>query len=26
LSGEEVQQWLATWGTDKEAASPVCHD
>jgi len=26
LSGEEVQQWLVTWGTDKEAASPVCHD
>ncbi len=26
LSGEEVREWLATWGTDKETAPPPCHE
>ncbi len=26
LSGQEVQDWLKTWGTDKETKSPECHD
>jgi predicted transcriptional regulator len=25
ITGEEVQNWLSTWGTDKETASPACH-
>ncbi len=26
LAGQEVTQWLETWGTDQEKAAPVCHD
>ena len=26
LTGQEVQGWLSTWGTDDEAASPECHE
>lgn len=26
LTGQEVTQWLDTWGTDQEKAVPVCHD
>ncbi len=26
LSGQEVRDWLNTWGTDKEAEIPQCHD
>jgi predicted transcriptional regulator len=26
LTGQEVTQWLETWGTDQEKAAPVCHD
>ena len=25
LTGEEVQDWLSTWGTDQEAEAPQCH-
>lgn len=25
LTGEEVRDWLATWGTDKERERPECH-
>lgn len=25
LTGEEVREWLDTWGTDKEKAAPECH-
>jgi len=25
LTGEEVQDWLYTWGTDKEKEIPQCH-
>lgn len=25
LSGEEVRDWLGTWGTDEETAVPECH-
>jgi predicted transcriptional regulator len=25
LTGEEVQSWLATWGTDAETPAPDCH-
>jgi predicted transcriptional regulator len=25
LSGEELDQWLDTWGTDSETDAPVCH-
>ncbi|MFZ5776033.1 MAG: CopG family ribbon-helix-helix protein [Thermodesulfobacteriota bacterium] len=24
-TGEEVEAWLATWGTDQEIPAPVCH-
>lgn len=23
--GDEVEKWLASWGTDQERPSPVCH-
>jgi predicted transcriptional regulator len=26
LTGQELQTWLATWGTETEADSPECHD
>ena len=26
LTGEEVRQWLATWGTDSEQEMPECHE
>lgn len=26
LTGQEVTQWLETWGADQEKAVPVCHD
>ncbi|MCA1785447.1 MAG: CopG family ribbon-helix-helix protein [Desulfobacteraceae bacterium] len=26
LTGQEVQDWLQTWGTEKEAEIPPCHD
>jgi predicted transcriptional regulator len=26
LSGQEVRDWLNTWGTDKEAEIPQCHE
>ena len=26
LTGEEVHKWLNTWGTDKEAEPPACHE
>jgi predicted transcriptional regulator len=26
LTGEEVHEWLDTWGTDGEGAAPDCHD
>jgi predicted transcriptional regulator len=25
VTGEEVIDWLETWGTDEEKASPKCH-
>ena len=25
LSGEEVMEWLANWGTENEKAAPSCH-
>jgi len=25
LTGEEVRDWLNTWGTDKETPIPKCH-
>jgi predicted transcriptional regulator len=25
LTGEEMFEWLRTWGTDKETKSPECH-
>ena len=25
LSGQEVQNWLSEWGTDKETKIPKCH-
>ena len=25
-SGEEVLDWLATWGGESETAAPVCHE
>lgn len=25
LTGEEVQDWLSTWGTNKETEVPQCH-
>lgn len=25
-SGEEVLEWLATWGEESETAAPVCHE
>lgn len=25
LTGQEVQEWLKTWGTDKETIIPKCH-
>jgi len=25
LSGQEVQDWLSTWGTDNETKAPKCH-
>ena len=25
LTGEEVREWLDTWGTDKEKSAPECH-
>jgi predicted transcriptional regulator len=24
-TAEEVDQWLASWGTENELAAPVCH-
>jgi predicted transcriptional regulator len=26
LTGEEVRQWLRTWGTEDEAPAPPCHE
>ena len=26
LTGQEVSHWLNTWGTDKEAEIPPCHE
>jgi len=26
LTGEEVSEWLATWGTEDEKAAPKCHE
>jgi predicted transcriptional regulator len=26
LTGEEVQDWLINWGTDKETKVPPCHE
>ncbi len=26
LTGQEVRDWLNTWGTDKETDIPQCHD
>ncbi len=26
LTGQEVRDWLKTWGTDKEAEIPACHE
>lgn len=26
LSGQEVCEWLETWGTDQETEIPKCHD
>jgi predicted transcriptional regulator len=26
LTGEEVQIWLESWGTDDETDAPECHD
>lgn len=26
LTGEEVNRWLGTWGTDDERAVPECHE
>jgi predicted transcriptional regulator len=26
LTGEEVSDWLNTWGTDKETELPPCHE
>jgi predicted transcriptional regulator len=26
LTGEEVSDWLNTWGTDKETEMPPCHE
>lgn len=26
LSGQEVRDWLSTWGTDKETEIPQCHE
>lgn len=26
LSGGEVREWLATWGTDDETPAPKCHE
>ena len=26
LTGQEVHDWLETWGTDQEAAIPQCHE
>jgi predicted transcriptional regulator len=26
LSGDELRDWLSTWGSDAEAEAPDCHD
>lgn len=26
LTGQEVRDWLKTWGTDKETEIPQCHE
>lgn len=26
LTGDEVQNWLSTWGTDNEQETPKCHE
>ncbi|OAI09930.1 CopG family transcriptional regulator [Methylomonas lenta] len=26
LTGQEVRDWLTTWGTDQEVDIPKCHD
>lgn len=26
LTGEELDRWLATWGTDAESEPPACHE
>jgi predicted transcriptional regulator len=26
LTGQEVNDWLTTWGTDRETAIPECHE
>ena len=26
LAGEEIHNWLTTWGTDEEAELPSCHE
>jgi predicted transcriptional regulator len=25
-TGEEVEAWLSTWGTDEEQPAPACHE
>lgn len=25
LTGDEVEKWLSTWGTDEELPTPECH-
>ena len=25
LTGQEVQNWLSTWGTEDETEAPICH-
>ncbi len=26
LTGEEVRNWMSSWGTDKETKIPLCHN
>ncbi|HQU63071.1 MAG TPA: CopG family ribbon-helix-helix protein [Nitrosomonas sp.] len=26
LTGQEVRNWLKTWGTEKETKAPACHE
>lgn len=25
VTADEVESWLASWGTDKEISAPICH-